>query len=222
MPEVASTLSRPAVDAGSYLRPHANGHNRGLSTGTPPALSPSLQADTPANPSTSTAPVAVHRAGSRSRDGHPVAASTSAALLQPPGGSAIGSAAMSRASSTASSDVGAQHVQEPRTRADQSTGTTAGESKHHPSASNASTHTASSTTSSAHAAREAAGAAAKSFKVTLDDPCWKVLPAALKKYKINDDWRQYAMFICYGNTGAYWRRGAKRSHLLNRRPQNAA
>ena len=41
----------------------------------------------------------------------------------------------------------------------------------------------------------------KSFKVSLDDPCWKVLPAALKKYKINDDWRQYAMFICYGNTG---------------------
>jgi hypothetical protein len=43
----------------------------------------------------------------------------------------------------------------------------------------------------------------KSFKVTLDDPCWKVLPAALKKYRINDDWQQYAMFICYGNTGMY-------------------
>lgn len=42
----------------------------------------------------------------------------------------------------------------------------------------------------------------KSFKVSLDDPAWKVLPAALKKYKINnDDWRNYAMFICYGNTG---------------------
>jgi hypothetical protein len=41
----------------------------------------------------------------------------------------------------------------------------------------------------------------KSFKVTLDDPCWKVLPAALKKYKISDDWQHYAMFICYGNTG---------------------
>ncbi|CDZ97390.1 Sterile alpha motif, type 2 [Phaffia rhodozyma] len=38
------------------------------------------------------------------------------------------------------------------------------------------------------------------FKVTLEDPCWKVLPAALKKYKINDDWRMYALFICYGNT----------------------
>ena len=40
----------------------------------------------------------------------------------------------------------------------------------------------------------------KSFRVTLDDPCHKVLPAALKKYKIIDDWRMYALFICYGNT----------------------
>jgi protein STE50 len=40
----------------------------------------------------------------------------------------------------------------------------------------------------------------KSFRVTLDDPCYKVLPAALKKYKIDDDWRQYALFICYGST----------------------
>jgi protein STE50 len=39
----------------------------------------------------------------------------------------------------------------------------------------------------------------KSFKVSLDDPAWKVLPAALRKYKINnDDWQNYAMFICYG------------------------
>jgi hypothetical protein len=42
----------------------------------------------------------------------------------------------------------------------------------------------------------------RSFRVTLEDPCHKVLPAALKKYKINDDWRQYALFICYGNTGS--------------------
>ncbi|GAA6021119.1 hypothetical protein JCM10207_003375 [Rhodosporidiobolus poonsookiae] len=40
----------------------------------------------------------------------------------------------------------------------------------------------------------------RSFRVTLEDPCYKVLPAALKKYKINDDWRLYALFICYGNT----------------------
>ncbi|KAK4056811.1 hypothetical protein OIO90_002060 [Microbotryomycetes sp. JL221] len=40
----------------------------------------------------------------------------------------------------------------------------------------------------------------KNFRVTLEDPCYKVLPAALKKYKITDDWRQYALFICYGST----------------------
>ncbi|WVQ97114.1 hypothetical protein IAU59_004224 [Kwoniella sp. CBS 9459] len=45
-----------------------------------------------------------------------------------------------------------------------------------------------------------ARSAAKSFRVTLDDPCWKVLPAALKKYKINDDWKLYALFICFDNT----------------------
>ncbi|KAG9101920.1 Adaptor for signal transduction [Ceratobasidium sp. UAMH 11750] len=39
-----------------------------------------------------------------------------------------------------------------------------------------------------------------SFKVALDDPCWKVVPAALKRYRINDDWQHYAMFICYENT----------------------
>ncbi|RGB44081.1 hypothetical protein C1646_749064 [Rhizophagus diaphanus] len=39
----------------------------------------------------------------------------------------------------------------------------------------------------------------KSFRVSLEDPCYKVLPAALKKYKITDDWRQYALFICYGS-----------------------
>ncbi|KAK9898161.1 hypothetical protein P389DRAFT_29921 [Cystobasidium minutum MCA 4210] len=39
----------------------------------------------------------------------------------------------------------------------------------------------------------------KSFRVTHEDPCYKVLPAALKKYKINDDWRQYALFICHDN-----------------------
>ena len=44
----------------------------------------------------------------------------------------------------------------------------------------------------------------KSFKVSLEDPAWKVLPAALRKYKINnDDWQNYAMFICYGPPSAY-------------------
>ncbi|KAG8733305.1 Adaptor for signal transduction [Ceratobasidium sp. 423] len=40
----------------------------------------------------------------------------------------------------------------------------------------------------------------KSSKLTLDDPCWKVIPVALKKYKVNDDWQNYAMFICYEST----------------------
>lgn len=39
----------------------------------------------------------------------------------------------------------------------------------------------------------------KSFRVSMDDPCHKVLPAALKKYNINADWRQYALYIVYGD-----------------------
>jgi len=36
----------------------------------------------------------------------------------------------------------------------------------------------------------------------LEDPTWKVLPAALKKHRINnDDWQSYAMFISYGPQG---------------------
>ncbi|KAI5122448.1 hypothetical protein M0805_008760 [Coniferiporia weirii] len=37
-------------------------------------------------------------------------------------------------------------------------------------------------------------------KIGLNDAVWKVLPAALRKYKISDDWQNYAMFICYGQT----------------------
>ncbi|KAN0067375.1 hypothetical protein V8E54_014465 [Elaphomyces granulatus] len=39
----------------------------------------------------------------------------------------------------------------------------------------------------------------KSFRVSMDDPCYKVLPAALKKYNINADWRHYALYIVYGD-----------------------
>jgi protein STE50 len=39
----------------------------------------------------------------------------------------------------------------------------------------------------------------KSFRVGLDDPCYKVLPAALRKYNIHADWRQYALYIVYGD-----------------------
>jgi hypothetical protein len=31
------------------------------------------------------------------------------------------------------------------------------------------------------------------------DPCYKVLPGALKKYNINADWRQYALYIVFGD-----------------------
>ena len=39
----------------------------------------------------------------------------------------------------------------------------------------------------------------KSFRVSMEDPCEKVLPAALKKYGIQADWRQYALYIVYGD-----------------------
>lgn len=39
----------------------------------------------------------------------------------------------------------------------------------------------------------------KSFRVSVEDPCYKVLPAALKKYNIQADWRQYALYIVYGD-----------------------
>lgn len=39
----------------------------------------------------------------------------------------------------------------------------------------------------------------KSFRVSIEDPCHKVLPVALKRYDIRDDWRQYALYIVYGD-----------------------
>ncbi|TAQ86861.1 hypothetical protein B7494_g4833 [Chlorociboria aeruginascens] len=35
----------------------------------------------------------------------------------------------------------------------------------------------------------------KSFRVSMEDPCYKVLPAALKKYNISSPWQQYALYI---------------------------
>ena len=32
----------------------------------------------------------------------------------------------------------------------------------------------------------------------MDDPCHKVLPAALQKYNIQADWRNYALHVVYG------------------------
>lgn len=39
----------------------------------------------------------------------------------------------------------------------------------------------------------------KSFRVSMEDPCCKVLPAALKKYNIHAPWEQYALYIVYGD-----------------------
>jgi protein STE50 len=39
----------------------------------------------------------------------------------------------------------------------------------------------------------------KSFRVSMEDPCHKVLPAALKKYNINAPWEHYALYIVYGD-----------------------
>ena len=39
----------------------------------------------------------------------------------------------------------------------------------------------------------------KSFRVSIEDPCHKVLPVALKKYNILADWRQYALYIVHGD-----------------------
>ena len=38
----------------------------------------------------------------------------------------------------------------------------------------------------------------KAFRVSMGDPCSKVLPAALKQYSIQADWRQYSLYIVYG------------------------
>jgi hypothetical protein len=35
--------------------------------------------------------------------------------------------------------------------------------------------------------------------VSMEDPCRKVLPAALKRYNIQADWRQYALYIVHGD-----------------------
>ncbi|KAJ1978729.1 hypothetical protein H4R34_003092 [Dimargaris verticillata] len=40
----------------------------------------------------------------------------------------------------------------------------------------------------------------KTFRISADDPCHKILPSALKKYNINDDWRNYTLCIIYGSS----------------------
>ncbi|KAG4300587.1 hypothetical protein PCANB_002949 [Pneumocystis canis] len=43
----------------------------------------------------------------------------------------------------------------------------------------------------------------KSFRIGLNDSCQKVLLAALKKYKINSDWKEYALVLYYDNKERY-------------------
>jgi hypothetical protein len=43
----------------------------------------------------------------------------------------------------------------------------------------------------------------KFFRVSMDDPCYKVLPAALKKYNIKESWEHYALYIVYGDQERY-------------------
>ncbi|CAH7689471.1 hypothetical protein PPACK8108_LOCUS24556 [Phakopsora pachyrhizi] len=61
------------------------------------------------------------------------------------------------------------------------------------------TTTKSSTNASNFSKDDDQSSLCKSFKVTLEDPCYKVLPAALKKYKIKEHYKNYVLFICYGN-----------------------
>jgi len=39
----------------------------------------------------------------------------------------------------------------------------------------------------------------KSFRVNLEDPCWKVLPAAMKKYDVRGREEDYRLYITYGD-----------------------
>jgi hypothetical protein len=39
----------------------------------------------------------------------------------------------------------------------------------------------------------------KSFRVSMEDPVYKVQPVALKKFNVNSNWEKYALYIVYGN-----------------------
>lgn len=41
----------------------------------------------------------------------------------------------------------------------------------------------------------------KSFRVNVDDPCYKVLPAAMKKYNVRGKEEDYRLYITYGDIG---------------------
>jgi hypothetical protein len=41
----------------------------------------------------------------------------------------------------------------------------------------------------------------KSFRVNMDDPCWKVLPAAMKRYDVKGREEDYCLYITCGEIG---------------------
>src|SRR5579862_6394915 len=43
----------------------------------------------------------------------------------------------------------------------------------------------------------------KTFRVNQDDPCWKVLPAAMRKYNVVGREEDYRLFITYDNNGGF-------------------
>jgi protein STE50 len=55
----------------------------------------------------------------------------------------------------------------------------------------------------------------KSFRVNLDDPCWKVLPAAMKKYEVRGKEEDYRLYITHGNTGSTPRRQPSAPHCMS-------
>jgi hypothetical protein len=69
----------------------------------------------------------------------------------------------------------------------------------------ASTTTTATTSSRSRPSRErgkdAVSNPMKSFRVNLDDPCWKVLPAAMKKYDVKGKEEDYRLYITYGDVG---------------------
>jgi hypothetical protein len=44
----------------------------------------------------------------------------------------------------------------------------------------------------------------KTMRITLDDPCQKMIESALKKYDLNDKWSNYSLFIVHNGRGRFY------------------
>ncbi len=184
-----------------------------------PSLSPSLNTDQIAEPATSTAPISMAKGlASKLVQATPpplIRGISSSAILETPTTSTAGSDSQSVSGLPTMHDSPSRGVATAVSHVGDISGSSLlgreilgnAQAKSPLNRSDSITKNASHTpTAVEKSAKEAAGTAAKSFRVNLEDPCWKVLPAALKKYKIHDDWRLYVMLICFGNTGESWRR----------------